>query len=201
MWEKRLGSCQEVGKLRRSSSLIQKPSHGASPAKVPRAGIKLQVHCKRGNPLLPCPLPTEIFPSSPSPSPTHHGKLCLEDKGEGKLPKTGIVFHSAVEKAFECLQIAARNGPKKIRALKANFLSEAQLGGSPEENTCLIMTFYLPQKAASSHGMEVRILAEVGFQSPLSAGTLSLSTDCNSQNALGNEKPPNPPTAALSLMP
>lgn len=44
--------------------------------------------------------------------------VCAEDKGEGKLPKTGIVFHSAVEKAFECLQIAARNGPKKIRALK-----------------------------------------------------------------------------------
>lgn len=41
-----------------------------------------------------------------------------EDKGEVKLPKTGIVFHSVVEKAFECLQIAARNGPKKIRALK-----------------------------------------------------------------------------------
>lgn len=44
--------------------------------------------------------------------------VCAEDKGEGKLPKTGIVFHSAVEKAFECLQIAVRNGPKKIRALK-----------------------------------------------------------------------------------
>lgn len=41
-----------------------------------------------------------------------------EDKGEVKLPETGIVFHSAVEEAFEWLQIVARNGPKKIRALK-----------------------------------------------------------------------------------
>lgn len=65
MWKKRLGRCQEVGKLRWSNSLIQKPSHRASPAQN-------SDQAARGSPLLPHPLLTEIlshlsisYPSSP----------------------------------------------------------------------------------------------------------------------------------------
>lgn len=63
---------QRGGKLRQDSTQIQRPLHKATP-------IKARSPMKRGNSLLPCPVPIEIltFPTSPSPTTTHHRKLYL----------------------------------------------------------------------------------------------------------------------------
>lgn len=54
----------------------QNPSHGASPAKVPKTGIRLQVHCKGMILSWPTHFWQKYFPTSPSPLTIHHGKLC-----------------------------------------------------------------------------------------------------------------------------
>lgn len=64
--------------------------------KCPKQGSDCKSSAK-GNPLLPCPLLTEIlaFPTSPSPTPTHHAKLCLGKRSLGAQPKSLVVFSHA----------------------------------------------------------------------------------------------------------
>lgn len=77
---------QRGGKLRQDSTQIQKPLYGASPTKVPKTGLRLEVLCKEGMSVGTCPVPPEIPAFSPFPFPTttHHRKLHLSKLGLGK---------------------------------------------------------------------------------------------------------------------